>query len=188
MNLYNLCAKNIFLPASDLLLGTEAAKTLSLFERSQWWSSKDLEDYQNRRLKTLITYAYENVPYYHKLFKSLNLKPIDFKSKKDLSKLPVLSKTDIINNPGEFFVKNINKHKLIKASTSGSTGKPFEFYMDKMTLSASRAVGLRAWGFSGYRLGDKTCYNCGICSLAAKYESIEKNDIQSEPKFAIIFV
>ena len=127
-----------------------------------------MEEYQNGRLKTLITYAYENVPYYHKLFKSLNLKPIDFKSKKDLSKLPVLSKTDIIRNPEEFLIKNIDKHKLIKASTSGSTGKPFEFYMDKMTLSASRAVGLRAWGFAGYRLGDKLATIAGSALLPQK--------------------
>jgi phenylacetate-CoA ligase len=156
MRTYNYIAKNFILPASDIVLSTEVSKQLRFFEKTQWWKPKELEDYQNKRLRALIKQAYKNVPYYHSLFKSLNLYPEDIKTEGDLSKLPILTKEEIKRNPDSFLAKNIPPKSVIKETTSGSTGKVFVYIIDKCVLSTYRALGLRGWGFAGYFLENIT--------------------------------
>ncbi len=66
----------------------------SLLKRA-YWSNERLEDYQNKRLRHLVKYAYDYVPFYHKKFRELGLKPPDIKTKKDLNKLPIIPKNEI---------------------------------------------------------------------------------------------
>jgi phenylacetate-CoA ligase len=151
----NTFARNVSLPINDFITGTDISRQLTLLEKSQWWKPEDLQDYQNKRLRSLIHHAYANVPYYHDLFCSLGLSPSDISTKEDLVKLPVLTKEDIRKSPERFVAQNIPQKSLIHGTTSGSSGKVFEYFLDKDTLSISRAAGLRAWGFAGYSVGDK---------------------------------
>ena len=151
----NTFARNILLPINDLIEGTDISRQLTLLEKSQWWKPEDLQDYQNKRLRSLIHHAYTNVPYYHSLFRSLGLSPSDITTKEDLIKLPILTKEDIRKNPESFIAQNVPQKSLIHGTTSGSSGKVFEYYIDKNTRSISRAAGLRGWGFAGYSVGDK---------------------------------
>lgn len=153
--MYNYIARNIILPASDIVLGTEVSKQLKFFEKTQWWKPKELEEYQNKRLRALIKHAYKNVSYYHNLFKSLNLYPDDIKTMNDLSKLPILTKDIIRKNYSIFLAKNFGNLKTIECATSGTTGLAFKYYCDMSSQSALRAFGLRGWGFAGYHVGDK---------------------------------
>lgn len=151
----NTFARNVSLPINDFITGTDLSKQLTLLEESQWWKPEDLQEYQNKRLRSLIYHAYINVPYYHDLFRSLNLSPSDISTKDDLVKLPVLTKEDIRKCPEKFIAQNVPQKSLIHGTTSGSSGKVFEYLIDKNTRSISRAAGLRAWGFAGYSVGDK---------------------------------
>lgn len=143
------------LPINDILSHTDINKNLNFFEKSQWWTPKQLEEYQNKKLLQLIKHAYENVPYYHYLFKSLSLKPEDIKTKDDLIKLPILSKEIIRKNWNLFISGNAEKKDLIIASTSGSSGNVFKYVVNRKVLSAQRANGLRTWRYAGYEIGDK---------------------------------
>ena len=49
--------------------------TYNFLQRSQWWSRDQLEDYQMQQLSKLLHHAYENVPYYRKVFDERGLKP-----------------------------------------------------------------------------------------------------------------
>lgn len=46
-------------------------KYFGFLEKSQWWSKEQLIEYQNKQLNSIITHAYETVPYYQKI---LNVK------------------------------------------------------------------------------------------------------------------
>jgi phenylacetate-CoA ligase len=46
-------------------------------QESQWWSRQQLEEYQLQQLSKLLHHAYENVPYYRKVFGERGLKPKD---------------------------------------------------------------------------------------------------------------
>lgn len=174
MTLYNYIAKNIILPCGDIVLDTQVSKQLRFLEKSQFWKPKELEKYQNEKLKTLIQHAYRNVPYYHNLFKSLNVSPGDIKTKEDLNKLPVLTKEVIRKNQGNFLAKNIKKTGIIKDATSGSSGNIFEFVVDKNSVSISRAIGIRGWEFAGYNVGDRIVTVSGTALLSQNMSLLKK--------------
>lgn len=98
---------------------------------SQWSSLWQLEQYQNRKMRGLLTHAYKNVPYYTDIFRRNNLTPDDFSSVSDLRKLPVLTKEHLINNPDKLLCRKVNKKHLELVSTGGSTGTPIQVYRDK---------------------------------------------------------
>lgn len=167
----NVVSRHFLLPINDYIEGTDVSKQLTLLEKSQWWKSKDLQDYQNKRLRAIIHHAYANVPYYHELFRSLDIYPSDISTKEDLVKLPVLTKEDIRKNPERFIAQNTPQKSRIHETTSGSSGKVFEYFIDRDTLSLSRAAGLRAWGFAGYGVGDRIVTLAGS-SLLPKNTSL----------------
>lgn len=171
---YNLFARKLFLPTSDLLYGCSVSKKLSFLEESQRWNLKDLEKYQNKKLKQLMRHAYNNVPYYHNLLRSLNLNGDDFKTKGDLSKLPILTKDEIRKSPEIFLAQNIKKTEMIAATTSGSSGSVFNLMIDKDVLSLTRAMLLRGWGFAGYQIGDKMATIAGSSLLPKKISFSKK--------------
>lgn len=174
MNIYNYITRNFVLPTSDIVLGTHISKQLRFLEKSQWWTARKLQEYQNKQLKYLIGHIYKNVPYYHYLFKSLNLDPNDIKTKDDLNKLPILTKEDIRKDPASFLSINIKKNSLIKHSTSGSSGKVFEYYIDKNLVSMYRAMGIRGWEFAGYSIGDRIVTVAGSSLLSKNMNTLNK--------------
>jgi phenylacetate-CoA ligase len=121
---------------------------------SQYWSKDELIGYQEMRLQELVRHAYENVPFYKEWFNSQKLKPGDIKHLGDLSKLPVLSKTEIRKTPGLFITKNIDYKKSIHQTSSGSTGEPFGYFLSRSAYSMKYAAALRGWTWMGYRLGN----------------------------------
>ena len=106
----------------------------NFLDKSQWWPRWKIEQYQIEKLKQILMYSYNNVPYYAGLFRKLNIKPEDFNSIHDLQKLPVLSKEDIIKNLDRLVSRKIRKGALKLVTTSGSTGKAMEFYQHILGL------------------------------------------------------
>jgi len=43
-------------------------QTYNFLQESQWWSWEELQHYQMQYLGKLLKHAYENVPYYQKVF------------------------------------------------------------------------------------------------------------------------
>lgn len=70
----------------------------SLLKRSQWWTSEQLQDYQNEKLRTLVMHAYAHVPYYRRSFDEAGLRPSDIGSIDDLHVLPLLTKEQVRAN------------------------------------------------------------------------------------------
>jgi phenylacetate-CoA ligase len=155
MTIYNFFGKKVFLPLSDFITNQRVSKNFSFLNKSQFWSREEIDQYQDQKLRELIHHVYENVPYYKELFIKLNLKPEDIQSKRDLHKLPIITKGEIKDNADKFFAKNINKKDLIFASSSGSTGEPIQFYKTKQSESLLKAALLVAWSWMGYKIGDK---------------------------------
>jgi phenylacetate-CoA ligase len=105
--------------------------TYTFLKESQWWNREKLEEYQLNQLKKLLNHSYENVPYYSKLFKKLNIKPNDINSLNDLHKIPYLEKEVIHNNLDDFKAINYPKYKFQNYTTGGSSGQPLQFFIEK---------------------------------------------------------
>jgi len=156
MSFINTISERIILPLSDFAIGQSVAKHLKLLTKSQWWSEKELRNYQEARLQKLIKHSALTVPYYQDLFQRNGLKVEDIKTIEDLKKIPILTK-DIIKKEGldRFTSSAIPPRKRIRTSSSGSTGEPLVFYTTKEAYSFNIAANLRGWSWMGYRLGDK---------------------------------
>jgi phenylacetate-CoA ligase len=76
----------------DNLTGQNIDWHMRYLEKTQWMKKKDLQRLQLKRLKTLLTYAYEKVPFYHRSFRRRDLHPADFKTLDDIRRIPVLKK------------------------------------------------------------------------------------------------
>lgn len=152
----NFIQEKMVLPISDLANGQSVSKYLSYLMKSQYWTRQQLDDFQNSRLRELIKYAYEYVPFYHDIMVERGLTPKDIQTKADLIKLPIINK-EIMRREGtkRFTSTVMPKSKMIKRSSSGSTGQPFEYYATNLCYSVNLAANLRGWYNFGWRLGDK---------------------------------
>lgn len=112
---------------------------------SQWSPRWKLEQYQAKKLKQLLKYVYNNVPYYKEVFEKNNLTLNDFETIADLRKLPTLTKEDVIKNFDKLVSRKANKKYLELVSTSGSTGKPMQFYRDTRDETIHFAFSRRAF-------------------------------------------
>ena len=131
-------------------------ETYTLLGKSQWWSREELAAYQAEALSRLLDHAYENVPYYRRVFNDRGLVPEDIQTPDDLRLLPFLSREDLQANLPDLKARNYPESAFEYVTTGGSTGIPVGFYYEK---GASRA---REWAFMktqwdrvGYRFADK---------------------------------
>ena len=106
-------------------------KTYKFLKKSQWWSREQLEKYQLEQLNILLNHAYENVPYYTKVFDKEDIKPSDIHSFEDFQKIPFLTKDLVKKNINELKAKNYPDHKFGYMTTGGTTGIPMEMYEEK---------------------------------------------------------
>jgi phenylacetate-CoA ligase len=123
---------------------------------SQWRSKKQIEADQFSQLCQLISHAYQNVPYYRRVFDERKLKPADVRSLDDLGKIPILTRASIRENLDDLIARNYDRGELRFKTTSGSTGAPLGLY-DEGTKSAlhEAAFRYRQWSWAGYRFGDR---------------------------------
>jgi phenylacetate-CoA ligase len=127
-----------------------------LLQKSQWWTAEQLEEYQLRQLRKLLTHAYNNVPYYTKVFDERGLTPRDICDFDDLEKLPLLTRDIVRKNVGALKARNYAPHKFEYVTTGGSTGIPLGFYHEKGASRAREWAFMRTlWGRAGYKFTDK---------------------------------
>jgi phenylacetate-CoA ligase len=117
--------------------------------KAQRLNPSELEELQNKKLRAVVKHAYENVPYYHKLFNSVNLKPNDIRTKEDLVKVPITNKKTLQKLPiTERIARGVDISKCIKGRTSGSTGEPLDVLFSCRELSHRIAMQTRVYGLN----------------------------------------
>jgi phenylacetate-CoA ligase len=127
---------------------------LKELERSQWLSRQELEDIQLRKLRQLVIYAYDNVPYYRERYRREGIHPEDIKSLDDFQNIPFLSRDDVMDNQKEL-VSTVYREPVVAGQTSGSTGTPMHFIIDKKSQLLTNAYNARCRGWYGVKPGDK---------------------------------
>lgn len=83
---------------------------------------KRITEIQTERLRKIVKYVYDNVPFYHKKFKDAGVIPEDIKTLDDIKLLPFTTKQDLRDNyPYGMFAAPMDKIVRLHAS-SGTTG------------------------------------------------------------------
>ena len=138
------------------IYGLKFAKYYKWLMKTQWLPPEELEELQNKRLQIIIKHAYENVPYYRRIFDERGLKPEDIQTKEDLKLLPVLTKDDVRKHFNELIARDFEKYKPVLGHTSGSTGTAMDFYLTEFVENViERAFIWRHWNWANFNYGDK---------------------------------
>lgn len=123
-------------------------------------SVKNLEEIQLKKCKELIHFAYLHSAYYRDLFNSVNLRPEEIETLSDLSKIPITSKRNLIEENARIIPSvKFKRPKVIE--TSGTSGESLKFIKDEKWDSANRAAlfrcydwyGVKPWDLNGYFWG-----------------------------------
>lgn len=149
--------KIIFIGAHQLI-ERKFYPTYRKLVRTQWHPYRELKNSQEKDLRKIISFSYENVPYYRNLFDHLKLNPDSIKRIEDLEKIPILTKETIKQNWDQFKPVNLNSMKFYDRRTGGSTGTPFKYRLSKFDRFLGGALWYRGWGYAGYELGDKVVF------------------------------
>ena len=149
-------SKHIELVINLLLYQKYYFRTKRLLNSKSFNTKENIERYQLKKLKDIIEYSNKYVPYYYDLFNRINFRPDDFKSIKDIKRIPYLTK-DIIRNNQEKLISRVFPKKFIKTvQTGGTTGVPLDFFLDKRTSSVIEMAYLEdMWKRVNYRIYNK---------------------------------
>lgn len=129
-------------------------ETLDFLLHSSKWNEEEKKSYQLLELKSLLSYCYDNVPYYRDIFIENKWDPRDFKTVEDLKNFPVLTKKIIIENRDRLIADNRKLDRAYPITTSGSSGDKLEFFVDDDTLKKEAAFNMRAYLEHGAKMYD----------------------------------
>ena len=123
--------------------GGEFLKTFDFLMDSIEWDKSKMLEYQFEQLKSIISHAYNETNYYHRLFIDYGINP-NIASFDDIKKIPVLTK-EIINSNYNDLISKSYKGEKVTFKTSGSTGKKFQFEGSDDMYKKEAAFVLRAF-------------------------------------------
>ena len=128
----------------------------ALLQQSRWWSREELAAYQAEVLSRLLDHAYENVPYYRRVFDDRGLVPADIRTPDDLTLLPFLTREDLQKNLADLKARNYPESAFEYVTTGGSTGIPVGFYYERGASRAKEWAFMKTqWDRVGYRFTDR---------------------------------
>lgn len=122
-------------------------------KQTEWLPREEHKTRQIERMRALLIHAYENVPYYTRLFDRRRFKPVHFNKLEDLQSLPVLTRHDVRTHSNELIARNAREFAPRLRATSGSTGAPLNFYASRDSHGAMWASLWRAFSIAGFELG-----------------------------------
>jgi len=90
---------------------------------------KAMQEFQEKKIREIVKYAYHNVPFYRGKYHKANVRPEDIKTIDDFKKIPFVTKEDFQNAAlGKLLPSAIKKEAMI-TTTSGTKGKPLSIYI-----------------------------------------------------------
>lgn len=147
----------------DLSMGRAFYKRLEELNRTQWLSRDEILAIQQKKLHALLTYAYQYVPYYRRVFDEVEFKPDDILT--DLNAfhiIPTISKSIINQNFADLTTTDPTRQKDMSPNhTSGSTGQRLNFLQDNCYRDYVTADVHRHIGWTGWRFGESHAYLWG---------------------------
>lgn len=119
---------------------------------------------QDERLRKMIRYAYENVPFYKKKFKDVGISPDDVKSTEDMHKVPFTVKDDLRDHY-PYGILAVPREDIVRFhSSSGTTGIPTVVGYTRKDLETWSRLMARTIACPGAKKGDimQNIYGYGL--------------------------
>jgi phenylacetate-CoA ligase len=152
---YGTFVKTVLFPLNERREGTRIIRALKMLEESQYWSEDQIREWQLKRLRLLLTHAYENTEFYYRRFKEVDFDPRDFKSLSDLEGLQILKKEDLKKHAKQMIARNFSNADIHESTTGGTTADYTTFYRDNESLNYKYASTIRHDRWCGWDIGEK---------------------------------
>lgn len=94
-------------------------------------SPEEIRILQSAKLKEIVAYAAERVPYYMDFFANSKINPLDIDIDNFTSIFPIIEKQQIIERPSYFHALGSHEKDHIVLFTSGTSGSPMEILCSK---------------------------------------------------------
>ena len=111
---------------------------------------EDIERFRDRRIRKLVRHAYQNVPFYRRLFDEHGIPVDSIQGAADLQSVPITRRVDIQNAPIEDrLARGVDATGLIVRRTTGSSGQCLSLmrtWREEQVLNLMRWRALRAYG------------------------------------------
>ena len=137
----------------------EKSPYLSVYKqllKTQYDPPEVIRQRQTERMREIIAHAYKTCKFWKERFDSVSVKPEDIRELDDLSKLPLLTKTDLRTRLDDMISTDFpDRKKLTEHETSGSTGVSVVVYSDEVCDQFKRGAVLRSDEWSGWKLGER---------------------------------
>jgi len=127
----------------DILQGSPVARGIKALERAHR-DPKGAVDQREERLKDLLDYACENVPYYHQ-----------HRGLSSLDEFPILKKPTVQGLPNSFLSSQFREKDLARKTTSGSYGIPLAYMLSREQIQTHTAELIFYSLWAGYEVGMK---------------------------------
>lgn len=155
MKFYNLIFNHFIAPFYLKRDKRNIYPILEEVNKAQFLTPEEIKKNQLKKLKKIIKYAYDNVPYYQQKYSEIGFLPEDLKSLNDIKRLPILTKDAIREHKMDLVSRKFKPENLIKKRTGGSTSVPLHFFWDHRAATFKYACTIRANNWAGYNMGDK---------------------------------
>ena len=152
--------RNVIIPLTFRLQGSLRLRYYQELLHSQYYNKEKLKYIATKRLRNLLKYVQKNNPYYANVFKKPGFDP-EIKSLDDLSKLPVVSKSDMQRDYSAFITRNPRGLRIKSGFTGGSTGEPLRFKITRYSHDYGLADILRHYNWTGWKLGENHAFIWG---------------------------
>jgi len=143
-----------------LLINRRVFNNYKFLMESQNWDLGKIKAYQLEKIKELLSHAYDSSQYYREKYDQSNFHPDQVNSLKDLEKIPVITKQEVLDNSHNIQITTLPE-KLVCSKTSGSTGRPFMFYRNKDWDAWHRASVFRGYSWHGVKPWERSGYIWG---------------------------
>ncbi|HUU89948.1 MAG TPA: phenylacetate--CoA ligase family protein [Phycisphaerae bacterium] len=154
-----ILARTIF-RIQERLLGRRTFTFLKTLEESQWWPRERVEALQLRRLRDLVSSAYEHTPYWRAVMDERGIRPDAVESLDDLKRFPLLEKPTLRARREEMAWRDEGPRVML-VRTSGSTNEALQFYTSSNREAEINAARIRNHRWVGVNKGDKEVFFWG---------------------------
>ena len=118
-------------------------------------SEEQVRDYQERRLRGIVSWASRTVPFYRELFQKEGVDPASIRSIEDLARLPAVDKQTVRARTADFVSEEVPRRSHIPGHTAGTTGTALALVHTQEALGWQYAAVWRQRGWWSLHLGDR---------------------------------
>ena len=157
-------------------LGSRYPAFRELAESGEHWDRDAVANYQLTQLEAVLKHA-SSSPFYQRRFAEADFHPASFASIRDLEKVPLLEKSDLIEHLPELRSGAIPAAQGLYVTTGGSTGVPVGFYLHKGVSRPKEYAFLEAmWKRAGYFEGARVAVIRGQVTSSSPAGRISARD------------